>query len=426
MDIIKLVITFIFLFYGVASAQYSLEYYLEQGSKNSPSLSEFQNLKEINRIQSDLNSAENSGFNVFLSADYLFAPYFNNNGKLISANPDPKAIGYDVGISNGGLYSAQLNVEKNIFNGGLINTLESQNSIQSEQYSFSYDLEKHSLKKQITDQYLAAYTSLQLYNLNKQSVSNLSEQLKIASDLVEKGFLTARDYLLMKIELQSEVLTSSESFQSYKNDLIQLNTLCGIKDTNTVYLESVALQLSAPKNNSGFFKKYELDSMALSNQQLVFETKYLPQLKLFFNTGLNAVETNGIERKFGLSAGLSFSLPIFDGGQKSLTRQQNLISQNTVSNYNKYFSRNLELFLSNSASKLISLNQNIDDLNKQIADYAKVMDISVRDLNNGDISVIEFLTILKNFIDLKKNKIQKENEYQLEINNYNYWNWQYE
>ena len=58
-----------------------------------------------------------------ITGDYLFAPYFNNNGNLITTNPDPNAIGYDVGITNGGLYSALINVDKNIFNGHLLNAL---------------------------------------------------------------------------------------------------------------------------------------------------------------------------------------------------------------------------------------------------------------------------------------------------------------
>jgi outer membrane protein TolC len=267
---------------------------------------------------------------------------------------------------------------------------------------------------------------LQLYKLSKESISNLTEQVNIASNLVEQGFLTAGDYLLMKIELQNELLNSSESLQNYKDDLTQLNSICGINDTNMVYLDSVALQLTELKNSLGFFKKYELDSLSLISQQYVFETKYLPRLKLFFNTGLNAVETNGIERKFGLSAGLSFSLPIFDGGQKNLTRQQSLISQKTVNNYCRYFSLNLELILSNTASKLKTIKRNLAGLDNQINEYKKVMEISVRDLNKGDISTIEFLNILKNFIDLKKSKIDKEIEYQMQINNFNYWNWQYE
>ncbi len=426
MSISKQITAYLLLLSGISLPQNSLDYYLNQGINNAPTLSEYQNLKDINTIQSELNSAENSGLNVFLSADYLFAPYFNNNGKLISANPDPKAIGYDVGISNGGLYLAQLNVGKNILNGGLIDALQNQNNIQSEQYSYNYALGKHNLEKQITDQYIEAYKSLQLFYLSKESVSNLNEQLNIAADLIGQGFLTARDYLLMKIELENEEINKSESFQNYKNDLVHLNTLCGIKDTNTVYLDSLELQRSLTINNSGFFRKYELDSLSLITQQSVFETKYLPQLKLFFNTGLNAVELKGIERKFGLSAGLSFSLPIFDGGQKSLTRQQNLIYQKTIGDYSRYFSSNLELIIINTAAKLKTIKKNIEELDNQISEYKKVMTISTNDLNKGDISTIEFLTILKNFIDLKKSKIEKENEYQMEINNFNYWNWQYE
>ena len=85
-------------------AQYNLDYFVNKALINSPVLKDYQNLGQINNLQSQLDEAENSAFKVSLTADYLFAPYFNNNGKILSTNPDPKAIGYDVGITNGGLY----------------------------------------------------------------------------------------------------------------------------------------------------------------------------------------------------------------------------------------------------------------------------------------------------------------------------------
>jgi outer membrane protein TolC len=408
---------------GSIHAQYNIDYFVEKAMQNSPVLKDYQNSILSNNLQSNLNEAENSAFKIFLSADYLFAPYFNNNGQLISTNPDPQAIGYDVGITNGGLYSAQLNVEKNILNGGLLDALQNQNKLQNKQYSYSYDLEKHNLQKQITDQYLTSYKSLLLYELSKDIVSNLSEQLNIVADMVEKGYAKAQNYLLLKIELQNEQINLNEAYQNYKNDLTQLNTICGIKDTNVVTLSQVELSLVLPKSGSDFFKKYELDSLATVNQQSLFETKYLPQLKLFANTGLNAVETNGIQKKFGMSAGLNFSLPIFDGGQRSLTQQQSQITQKTISDYRKYFEVNLEMLINNTLSRITSLKKNIDDLNSQIDEYQKLMELSIQELKTGDISMIEYLALLKNFIDLKKSKIDKEINYQTEINNYNYWNW---
>jgi outer membrane protein TolC len=188
-------------------------------------------------------------------------------------------------------------------------------------------------------------------------------------------------------------------------------------------LNQVELNLSFPKSDSDFLKQYDLDSLNLIDQQLVFETKYLPQLKVFFNTGFNAVETNGIERKFGLSAGFSFSLPLFDGGQKNLTWQQNQISQNTISNYRRHSELSLDMMLYNTLSRIKSLKQNLHELNVQIGEYQNLIAISREGLQKGDISIIEYLTLLKNFIDLKKSEIEKQINYQMEINNYNYWNW---
>ena len=138
---------FSILLVTAAQAQNNLEYYLEQGIKNSPSLKEYTNLKSINTLQKDLNAAQVNGFNIYLSANYLFAPYFNNNGQLISANPAPDAIGYDVGITNGGEYSALLNVEKNIFNGGTLNALNRQTNAFGKQYNYKYEYDRHKLIK---------------------------------------------------------------------------------------------------------------------------------------------------------------------------------------------------------------------------------------------------------------------------------------
>ena len=411
------------LMFMTVTAQSNLDYYLNIGYENSPLLKDFNNQKSINQLQNDLNSAQNSAFNVYISADYLFAPYFNNNGKFISTNPSSAAIGYDAGITNGGLYSAQINVEKNIFNGALLDAYASQTSIKNDEDQFNYELEKHKLKKAITDQYLTAYQAYLDYNLSKEIIDNLKRQLNITSELAKKGYEKARNFLLLKVEMQNQNVNLSEVYQKYKSEILQLNSLCGIKDTQFVKIDSVSLSLTNSKNELHFNRKFYLDSLSLNAQQSVFETKYLPQLKLFANTGLNAVEIDGIQKKFGFSAGLNFSLPLFDGGQKSITQQQNEIAKETIGNYKNYSSNNLKLQRDNSLAKINSLRKNIDELNTQIKDYKQLLKISLEQLERGGISMIDYLTMLRNFIDIRKIKIEKEISYQIEINNYNYWNW---
>lgn len=403
-------------------AQNNLQFYLDAAFLNNPVMKENLNLIRMGELDKSLAEAQNSLPQISLTSNYLIAPYFNNNGKIISTTPDPKAIGYDAGITNGGLYSALINVEKNIFNGGLRNALERQIGIQQGQYKYNYELERRNLEKQITEQYLNAYKSLMIYRLANDVVKNLEDQLKVTGELAEKGYAKSQNYLLLKIELQSQKIAFKENFQQYKNDLLQLNSLCGVKDTQIVFIDSAKIKMKDGKTNFTFLEKFKLDSLATTNQQELFETKYKPQVKLFFNTGLNAVELDGIQRKFGLSAGIDFQLPIFDGGQKDITRQQSEISISSIKNYKQYAMANIVNQRQSSVSNINLSRDNLSSINEQLNDYKELIMISSKQLSAGDVSMIEYLSILRNYIDLRKTKIEKETNLQLEINNFNYWN----
>jgi outer membrane protein TolC len=418
----------LFLFLLILSesiyGQYKLDFFLNKALNNSPVLNDYQYSSQINNLQFKLNEAENSAFKVSLTGNYLFAPYFNNNGKILSTNPDPKAIGYDAGITNGGLYSAQVNLEKNIFNGGLLDALKQQQLTFGKSYENKSDELKHALKKEVTDQYLSALQSLLLYNFSEELVNNLRDQLSITGNLVQNGYTKAQDYLLLKVELKTQQISLNETWQNYKSGMMQLYSLCGIKDTEIVKIDSVNLVLNGGKvNQSNFLTKFYLDSLNAVNQQQIFETKYQPQVGIFFNAGLNAVELDNIQRKLGLSAGINFSLPILDGGQKDITRQQTAIAEKTLGDYKNYQSHNLYIQLKNTEERINSLKKNLSDMEEQIKDYNNILIISKKQLREGNLSMVEYLTLLRNYFDLQKSMINNRISYQAEINNYNYWNW---
>jgi len=273
------------------------------------------------------------------------------------------------------------------------------------------------------DQYLSALQNLELYNLSKEIDSNLENQLKITENLVTKGLAKVQDYLLLKVETRSQKINLDQTWQNYRNDLFQLYSITGIKDTQTIFIDSVSLSLSDTSNQSNFLTHYYLDSLNTLAQQNVFETKYLPQIKLFFNTGLNAVELNEIQRRFGLSAGINFSMPIFDGDQKDITRQQSLIAEKITGDFKDYTANNIFIQRRNAENRIKSLRKNLDDFKNQVEDYQKLLNMSLEQLEKGNLSMIEYLTELRNYIDLQKNYISTEINYQLEISNYNYWNW---
>lgn len=404
-------------------AQNSLDFYLKTAYKNNPAINEQNNLVTINNLQNDLDAAQTSGFQMYLSANYLFAPYFNNSSGIITSNPNPNSVGYDIGLTNGGLYSAQFNIEKNIFNGALKDALTKQRLIAENSANNNIELLKRDLRKQVNDQYLQTFLSNQLYKMTDELISYLNEQLKILSGLAENGMAKQSEYLLLSVEIENQKIAANDYFSEFRSNLSGLNSLCGIKDSSVVELESTTLEIQNEKISSVLYKKFELDSLAIENQQEIFETKYQPQISLFFNTGLNAVELNNIQRKFGLSAGVNFSLPIFDGNQQSITQQQTKVSIETINNYKSNFEILLANQRNNSLKKNISLKTNLDKLSKQIESYDTIIKISEQELRQGQLSMIEYLTILKNSSDFNKNKITAEINYQLEINNFNYWNY---
>ena len=279
---LKRFILLFFFFYKVVLAQYNLDYFINKALDNSPAIKNYNNLFLINDLQKKLDEAQNSSFQVYLTGDYLFAPYFNNNGHLLSTNPDPKAIGYDVGITNGGLYSALINVDKNIFNGPLLDALQEQRNIEGKGYENKLSEEKHNLTKQVTDQYLNTFQNLELYNLEKEIQSNLENQLKITGDLVTKGLAKVQDYLLLKIETKSQQINLDQTWQNYRNGIFQLYSICGIADTETVLIDSVSLSISNISNQSNFLTQYYLDSLNTVAQQNVFESKYVTAGKIIF------------------------------------------------------------------------------------------------------------------------------------------------
>lgn len=83
--------------------QRGLQYYITNAHATNPSLKENENLQKINLLQSQITTLAFKKPQVSLTADYLFAPFFGNNGKLfsITSNPEHKSFGYDASLTNG-------------------------------------------------------------------------------------------------------------------------------------------------------------------------------------------------------------------------------------------------------------------------------------------------------------------------------------
>ena len=326
--------------------QKNINYFVEKGLQTNPALLENSNLQQNFDLQREIILAQNKKPLINFTADYLFAPFFFDNGKPISitANPSPKAYGYDAGITNGGLYAAQFNIAVPLFNTALINNLYAQNKLQADVSAFSRKQTEVDVTKSIIDQYIITYTFQQQRFYLKKIIEQLESRKPLVEALVKKGLLQQNDYLLLDIQILTNKNDLAQQEFAYTNGLALLKNLSLVSDTANYALEKPSIQITGEPGEYYYLQKFKLDSANIIAQQNVSENKYRTQVSLMGSTGLNATEVTNIPHNIGLSAGIHVAVPIQDGNQKKLIRRQNAV----LINNQKYYRDNAALLLKNN------------------------------------------------------------------------------
>jgi len=391
----QLILIFLFLVFLNVSAQEvkGLDFYLIQAKNNTPVLLENRNLEQIGELQNNLIIAQNRAFQINATSEILIAPYFDNNGKPIdiTTTPSPNAFGYDVGITNGGLYSAQLNVTKNLFNQSAIDNLLFQNKIKNEAIQLSSEEITNNLKKNITDLYITTYQLQLQTEFTKEILSDLENRLQVVELLVNRAVLMVSDYLLLQLDIESKKLELKQIQNNFKTSLGQLYSLSGIP------LESINKiaqpDISSIDNPTEFFynKKFENDSLQVASDQRVFNNRYKPQISVYANTGLNAVELQNIEHRIGASAGLRLIIPIYDGRQRKYNELQNNLKKESL----EYYRENSKIQLKNKVEsikqQIVDLDENIQLLDNQLQKQKNILEIYKGKLVQGQVSIVDYI-----------------------------------
>ena len=402
-----------------------LSYYVNKAQQNNPSIKQNERLRKINLLQNDLIFAQNRKPQVYFTSDYLFAPYFNNNGRFISItpNPDLNAYGYDPSISNGGLYEALLNADVPLLNKSITNALTEQNSIQNNLLLISDRQILHDIEKQVREQFLNTFSIQEQIKYLDRIIKLVEDRKILAESLARKGIMQQSDYLLLDIELNSKVIEQQQQKQLLSEAFNQLNNLCVIGDTAQYELkEPVIIQLQ-PVTSFSFLERYRADSLSLAAEQEVIKLNNNPQLNLYGNIGLRTTDPSNALHNFGTSIGLHLNVPIFNGNQKEIQIQQNMIAFDTLG-----ISRKQEI--SNVTNSLKSLNSQIKmteetiSLNQaQITKQELLLNILRNKLISGQTSALEYVKAIEDYVLTNQNLLNARISLWQLINQYNYLNW---
>lgn len=405
------------------TAQVSLPAFIDSAMRNNPEAVSIQTQLQQYDLQDQMITAVLQSPKMYLSSDVLFAPYLNNNGKPVDIAPSDKAIGYDVGITNGGLYSALFNLEVPVLKGAEVNHRQMQNDLAKAKLKIRLKTIKAELHHSIGALYFEALSKQATVMNNLQNAALLNEQFELIKQLTKGGQYRISDYKLMQLELQSNKVMLNSSINDLGLAVRQLKAACGIQNSTVGELISPSMEMTEPvAENSLFVQSYKQDSLSAVNQQKIFNDQYRPQINVFANSGLNSTSIPSIQNHVGLSAGIHLSYTLFDGHQKKLNKQQQLLTIDEASTQKEL---KLKEVKSQANAYFQIIEQTREELQKQKQiqqQYKNLLKLYRDELQNTQISVIDFITYLKKYSDVNLAVAQKEIKLKKLINEYNYWN----
>ena len=423
-----LVFLLLFFVIGAGSAQQkSLDYFVEKAKENSPVNFRNRNEKQITGLDLEQIKAVLTKPEVTLEANVLLAPIISHENHSVrfrlAAKDAGSYNGYDLSASDGGQYQAILNVRQPLFTKSQYRAYANKADVSGKISDNEMALSDHELEQVVAHQYLVCLRSKQQAEISSSLLKELQEQLLGMRTLVEQGLNKRSDLMLLEIESENYKLEHDAYRAEYKENLLDLNIICGIEDTTTVDVTDVNIELkNLPVSASGFLNSFVLDSMDIMAAQALTDLKYKPTVNLFANSGLNATYLPTLNR-FGGSFGIALSWSLFDGNQQSFERQKTTLSLRSLRKDKQRFLFEKQTYPMKLRDQIHSLDQRLSTIENQLREYDQLKKVYLSQLPQGDVSYIDYKNIYKDIASKKQEYLALKMERQALILSCNYWNY---
>jgi outer membrane protein TolC len=396
---------------SVSLAQtYSLDHYLDIAKTNSPLLKDLHNQVASNSVDS-MRLLAGLKPQVNANSGGLYAPIIDG-------------YGYAEAITNNHTLNALMSASKTIIGQKNINAQLDAITLQSQSLGNSTKISEQDLKKAITTQYITAYGDLLQYKFNQDVIELLSKEEQLLKKLTRANVYHQSDYLTFLVTLKQQQLSLLQARLLYKNDFATLNYLAGVADTSMVELTEPDIQMFArpDPNTSIFFKQYKLDSLKLVNSRQLVDFSYKPKISITADGGYNSDFMGQAYKNFGVSAGFTFTMPIYDGGQRKMQYRKLDLQEETRQNYRAFFSVQFKQQIA-QLNQQISENENLlHQIDEQIKYTESLIKVDSDLLQTGDVRVADFILAVNNYLTIKNLRTTTNINKLLLINQLNYYN----
>lgn len=388
----------------------TLDHYLEVAKNNSPLLKDLRNQVASTKLDS-------------LRLRAGFKPQVNANSGGLYA-PVINGFGYSEAITNEHTLNALVGVSQAILSKNNIGAQYADINLQGQTAGNTAKISTQDLIKSITSQYITAYGDLLQYKFAQEIIELLSKEEQLLKKLTRANVYRQTDYLAFLVTLKQQQLQLLQAKIQYRTDYTTLNYLSGIADTTVRELAEPKIEQSmlADPGSSVFFMQYKIDSLKLQNQRKLVDLSYKPKISLNADGGYNSDFMGQAYKNFGFSGGFSFTMPIYDGGQKKLQYQKLSLEEETRQGYEAFFKVQYRQQIAQLRQQIADTKGLVAQIDEQIKYTENLIKVDSDLLETGDVKIADLILAINNYLTIK-NLRTTTNISQLQlINQLNYFN----
>jgi outer membrane protein TolC len=405
-----LTVTIVFISNFCYSQGNTLDFFIEQATANSPLIKDYNNQILSYRFDS-----------LILRASLKTQVNFINSN---SYAPVIKGFGYDGAITNGANISAVVQANRNFISTGKLSSQLSAIRLQSIALSDTISISEQDVRRAVTDQYITAYADLVTMNFNQEIYNLLKKEEEVLKKLTQASIYKQVDYLAFYTTLQQQQFAFLQAQIQYNTDYLTLNYLAGIADTAVGTILSPALNdtIQFDFYHSVFYKRFTTDSLRLAAEKNLINYEYKPRIGAYTDAGYVSTLIQTPYRNFGVSFGISLTVPIYDAYQKKYRLSQVDLRERTRLTHREFFINQYKLQIAQLNQQLHASDLLVKTINEQIKYVKTLISANAKLLETGDIKISDYVLAITNYINAR-NILTRNYINRLRIvNQINYWN----